>query len=54
MLKLVYFDGTELELHWNISFKRAITTARKNSNVYQIVRNNHTNQLLWERPAPEE
>lgn len=54
MLKLIYFDGTELELHWKISMKRARTVALTNPNVYQIVRNNHIGTVLWEREAPAE
>jgi len=54
MFKIVYFDGTELELHWKISIKRAITTARKNPEAYQVVRNNGRGDVYWERECPKD
>lgn len=48
MFKIVYYDGTELELNWRISLKRAITEARKNPKAWKIQRVNGL-ATCWER-----
>lgn len=54
MLKLIYFDGSELELSHNISLKRAKEMAAKNETIYQIARNNGRGDVYWERECPAE
>jgi hypothetical protein len=54
MYKIRYFDGKELEMNWGYKKKDLITLTKKNRNIYQIIRNNRTQEVVWERECEAE
>lgn len=52
MYKLRFFRGNDLELHWNMSWRRIITTAKRDPNVYQILKS-ETDEVVWQRKGEQ-
>ncbi|MBL4951027.1 hypothetical protein JK635_02080 [Neobacillus sp. YIM B02564] len=50
MYKFIYLSGKELEWSHN-DLDELIRIANKNHNVYQIVRTNRNQDLVWERES---
>lgn len=53
MYKLIYFTGEPLVME-NYDLPQLIKLTVKNKNIHQIVRNNHTEEIVWERECEKE
>lgn len=49
MFKLIFFDGTEKELHLKLSAQQIKVAFIKNPMIYQVVEETADDLIVWER-----